>query len=127
MIHASVHEIVRVIGMSAALALIERFGGTAVYVPHPSRVRPESPLAQAIGMEAACRLAAEWPGSEITIPLALQRLRRERNRAIRAEKMTVREIARKYGLTMRTVERIRAQAEDDESEPPVRPADAAGT
>jgi Mor family transcriptional regulator len=126
-IHAPVDEIVRVIGLPATLALIERFGGTAVYLPHPSRVKPESPLAELLGMELACRLASEWPQCEIKIPLALERLRRERNRAIRAERLTVREIARKYGLTMRTVERIRAQADEDEPEPTTRSAGAAGT
>jgi Mor family transcriptional regulator len=119
MIHARIEEIVRVIGLPAALELLERFGGTSIYLPHPSRVKPDSALAQAIGMEAACRLASAWPQCEIGVPRGLEYARRERDRAIRSEPptMTLRDLARKYGLTERRIQQIRAETEADPSAP----------
>jgi Mor family transcriptional regulator len=113
MIHASINEIVRVIGLAAAVKLVESFGGTRIYLPHPSRVKPDTPVAQALGIEAACRLASEWPQCEIAIP-GSSTLRPERDHAIRNEpaSMPVRELAKKYGLTERQIYNVRAESDD---------------
>ena len=118
MIHAPIDEIVRVIGLPAAVKLVEQFGGTRVYLPHPSRVKPDTPVAQMLGVEAAVRLASEWPQCEIAIPSSAT-LRHERDRAIRAEpdNVSIRELAKKYDLTERQIYNIRATADPDEPSP----------
>ena len=123
MIHAPIDEIVRVIGMQLALLLAERFGGRTIYLPHPSRVKPETPAAQLLGIEAACRLASEWPQCVLSIPKAAEYLRQVRDREIRAEPngMTVGEIAFKYGLTERHVFRILATPESGSADNPQKP------
>ncbi len=124
MIYAPLDEIVRLIGEQAALHLVEAFSGTRIYLPHPSRVNPDGPVARALGLEAAIRLSSEWPQCEIEIPKSDKLLRRERDRRIKAEPATmlIRDIARKYGLTERQVYRIRASADPDAPDAPATPA-----
>jgi DNA-binding NarL/FixJ family response regulator len=50
------------------LALIEAYGGTSIHIP--SRINQASPLARAIGIEAARALAAGMGGNRLKVPLA---------------------------------------------------------
>lgn len=117
MIYAPLDEIVRVIGLPAALRLVQAFSGTRIYLPHPTRVKPHGPVARALGVEAAVQLSSWWPQCEIEIPKSDRLLRRARDRAIRAEPkaMLVRDLAKKYDLTERQVYNIRASADQDAS------------
>ena len=72
----------RLCGVQGLCALVQRWRGQSLYVPTPDRLRPDHPIAQAVGMEAARRLSAECGGNRLTVPLCIGALRAERDREI---------------------------------------------
>jgi Mor family transcriptional regulator len=111
-----VDKLVAELGLPLALKLAEAFGGTAVYVPTPERLRENHPLVMVLGLEAAKKLAAEWPQHEVIVPICADYLRRIRNRQVRADRasLTAREAAQKYETTERHIFRIWASPDDEE-------------
>ncbi len=108
-----------VIGVAAALALAERFGGGEIYVP--LRIQADHPVAQCIGVEAAEKLAAAFgsgqSGARIDIPKGDDITRARRNRAIVAASETgvsKQALGRAHGLTTRWVRRICNGAVNDD-------------
>lgn len=110
--YATVERLVEILGLVNALKFAERFGGGRVYLPQPERLKPEGPIVQLLGMDAAREIAFEWRGMEIMVPQCAAHLRAQRDASIRAESatMSVKEIALKYGLTERHAFRILATA-----------------
>lgn len=106
--NAPLEELVKTLGLPAALRLVERFGGTRVYLPRPEVVSEEHPLARVVGLEAAQHLCRLWPSDKVMIPMAAQFLREERDRALvrDAQDHTVPQLARKYEIHERSVYRI---------------------
>ena len=98
---AELSHIADVIGVEATLRLVEELGGTEVYVARD--VKPTSPLAVAIGAEAAQQLAravasqhhAAWATGYLRVPLA----RAWRIHAYAAQGLTNTAIARRMGMT----------------------------
>lgn len=111
-VNAPLGQLVELVGLPAALRLVDNFGGVCIYLPHPSRVKRHSDVAQVLGFEAMQKLAAVWPQAHVMVPRGVDYLRRSRDRAIRAdlEKMSVREVALKYETTERHVYRVQARA-----------------
>lgn len=60
-------DVATVAGVRAALELAAEFGGRRLYIP--KRMHVDHPIARAIGMEAAPKLAALWPAERVLIPL----------------------------------------------------------
>ncbi len=58
----------RLIGRAAALALIEAYAGTRLYIPRT--VNQASPLARTVGLDAARALADRHAMTEIKVPQA---------------------------------------------------------
>ncbi|GGG43362.1 hypothetical protein GCM10010964_33470 [Caldovatus sediminis] len=85
------------IGAEATLKLIERHGGTRLYIPKAPN--QGCALAREIGLEAALTLAASWGGDWLRVPLA----RNWRVRLYRARGDSYPTIARKLGLTEKAV------------------------
>jgi hypothetical protein len=52
----SAQRLVDILGMDAAMALIEAHGGTRIYIPMPKFIRPDHPLAVLLGTEGAQKL-----------------------------------------------------------------------
>ena len=104
-VSAPLGQLVELVGLPAALRLVDRFGGTAIYVPHASRVKDHSPVALAIGAEATRKLAAVWPQAHVLVPRGAPYLRAQRDRAIHADRATLSlaQLARKYEMTERNV------------------------
>ncbi len=117
-LYATVERLVQVLSLPTALRFTARFGGARLYVPHPSRLQQEHPIAKAIGLEAARQLAEEWQQLEIMVPRCAEFLRRERNRALRADRaeLSARQAALKYELTERMVFMIWAGVDEPEGE-----------
>lgn len=114
---ASLREVVDIIGMQAALKLVEHFGGVALYVP--AEITPDHRITQAIGERAATLLWEHYRGDTIDIPRCHAALREARNAELRARReagATVSELAIDYGLTMRAVWYILAA--DDAAQSP---------
>jgi hypothetical protein len=110
---------VELIGLAATLNLVEHFGGLiALYVPRD--IEPEHPIAQAIGITAARKLAAHY-GTDClrNIPRCVDGLRRIRDAEIHARREAGESPARlalAFGLTERNVWRILAEIRDSGDE-----------
>lgn len=98
------------IGLTETLILVEKYGGTAIWVPN--KAVPEHPYCAEIGIRAWTALCREYASSYLEIPLCKKALRKLQDRAIakESETLTDRELARKYRTTERTIRRIRARA-----------------
>lgn len=120
--YAPVERLVAVLGLVTALKFVERFGGVRLYLPQPERLKPEGPIVQTIGFEAARKLAFEYRGMEIMVPKCVSLLKQRRDRAIHAEPktMSVKEIALKYGMTERNA--FYVLAKPPEPEAPAQPS-----
>lgn len=114
----TVEKLVTTLTLTTALRFVDRFDGVRVYVPHQTRLTEDHPIVQAIGMEAARQLAAEWQQLEIMVPRCKAFLRRERNRALRADRaeLSAKQAALKYELTERMVFIIWAGVDDPDDQ-----------
>jgi Mor family transcriptional regulator len=110
-VNAPLEELVKTLGLPAALRLVERFGGTRIYLPRSELMSAEHAVAQVVGLEAARDLCKLWPSERPSIPRAAQFLRGERDRALLtdANDHTVPQLALKYELTERQVYYILAR------------------
>lgn len=66
-------EIIAVVGVAAATALVQRFGGREIHVPAPDRLEPGHPLAQTLGLDAARRFARDFEGPRYLVPRGVGR------------------------------------------------------
>lgn len=107
-------ELAALIGLPALLRLVERWGGLSLYVPE--RVRPDHPLAETLGLDAARRLAELYAREELSVPACRQAIRLARDRQLRALHHThgwpAQRIAWFTGLTERQVWRILAASDN---------------
>lgn len=100
--------IAKLIGISKALNLIENYGGTSIFVPNQRALAIHNDIAIVIGLSSFKKLSAQFGGSHIEIPLGTPIITAMRHRMIRelAKKESKPKIARKFGLTMRTIRSI---------------------
>lgn len=103
----SAQRLVNLIGHDAAIALIERYGGTRIYVPH----KPNTVLTELLGQEAAATLAKTHGGNEkFKVPLCPD-LKRLAALTLWDQGLSAPKIARRIGRHEETVRRWIAQAE----------------
>jgi hypothetical protein len=109
-VHATVKELLDILGPEALTQFAMRYGGTRVYIPQPHFLKPGHDLSRVVGYELAVKLAREWRGVEMAVPRCLSLVVALRDEKIRAEApfTTLREQVHKYGLTERTISYIRA-------------------
>jgi hypothetical protein len=100
---AAITEIADIIGDAAVLHLVEAYGGTSVYVPEAPD--PSHRLVQAIGIEAAAKLAKIYGRDTIEVPTL--RIARTRKALIAAASGKTREVALEFGVTSRWVRMVR--------------------
>lgn len=93
-------ELIELIGEAAMIRLAEEFGGTRLYVP--AAMGPAAPIARAVGMEAAARLAAQYSPDKIKVPLA----RELRASHYHASGLSYARIAVRLGMTETGVEKL---------------------
>jgi Mor family transcriptional regulator len=125
--YASLEQLTELIGLPAALRLIDAFGGTCIYVPLPGMVKAHGRVARVIGAEAMARLAGAWPQEYVMVPRGAEYLRRQRAIAIHrdAPDLSVSELARKYEMTERNIYLVLARPAPVEPAPGgTRPARA---
>lgn len=107
----ALQEIVDLIGMERACALVEWRGGTYAYVPRRLTDDDAREIVGVIGRDAVELLSQHYGGSRLYVPRGgeARRLRAQRNEAIVAEYdagMSAMQLALRYGLTERQVWRI---------------------
>lgn len=108
-------ELIEVVGEPAALALVQAMGGTRFYVRE--HIPEDSPIAEAIGLEAAQILASHIAtgigGLAVEIPRGpagqMAQYRRRLLERAATPGLTESEIAREMGVHGRTVRRARAR------------------
>lgn len=103
-------DFVRLIGLQATMALVERSGGLRLYIPTPDRVSDAHHLAQVVGLDNLRKLADVYGGEDhFQLPKAERALLAVRNARIAADystHKTARQLAAEYRLTERQVTRI---------------------
>lgn len=96
-------EIEEVAGREAALRLAAYFGGGKIYVPRPRSITPAHPIARAIGVDAASKVAERFQGEAIEIPMARRALVRE----LAKEGLSTAGIVGRLKISSRAVRRYR--------------------
>lgn len=102
-------EIAAQIGLPATLRLAAQFGGGSVYLT--TTPRAGSPLVECVGPAAAARLGAFYGTGDLPIPMGRAAQRAQRNRELldaRRRGLSVRALARQFGLGERAVAEILA-------------------
>ncbi len=103
----SVQDLVDLIGLTAALAIVEERGGIRLYVP--TRVSRDHWLAKTIGPRAFGTLVDVYAGEEIDVPRCVDALRAVRELAIINDAragLSQAQLARKYGYTERGIRKL---------------------
>lgn len=117
----SMRELVRVLGFTAALKLIQARGGAPLVVPKALNLHDPSPavlrLLDDIGVQAAAALV-EWAGGGTLSYLpkydaVARQLRHEQVRQLREAGHTINEVAQKSGYSQRWVIKILGLDDDD--------------
>jgi len=104
----SVAELVGVVGVTAALAIVEERGGVRMYTP--VKADPDHWLAKLIGMVALERLVEYYQGEEIELPRCVEAMRAAKDMVIVAEHeagASNADLARRYGYTERGIKKLR--------------------
>jgi hypothetical protein len=109
----SFEALVQLLGQGDALVLCREFGGQRVRIP--KKVAQDHELAKRIGLQAAERMAEEFGGIALDVPLGRAVTSRRRAQVVATSPHSANEIARALGITQRHVRRIRAKirAADD--------------
>ncbi|MEG7525084.1 MAG: helix-turn-helix domain-containing protein [Chromatiales bacterium] len=118
MLPKSVHAWLDAIGLDRVLRIVEKYGGTLLYVP--VQIDAGHPLARLIGPVAAKKLseicrADDMRGDSVLVPKCEAALRSVRDQQILEEleaKLSVSHIAREHGIHLRTVWRIKRRLEE---------------
>lgn len=102
-------EFEEIAGFAAAVKIAAVKGGSVAYIPQPRNLKPEHWLCAAIGMDDAVKIAKQFGGNEIEIPLGP--FGGNRGRVWRIIRQALKDghsaakTARLAGVTIRTVRR----------------------
>lgn len=105
----SIRDMTDIIGISAALRIVEERGGIRLYVPKTPAINHW--LSELIGLENMTALVNVYAGEEIEIPRCAAALKAMKNQEIANATGSVAEIARRYGYTERGIRNIRRRVE----------------
>lgn len=100
----SLRELAELLGLGAAMTLVERWGGVRLHIP--TCPRDDHPLVLHLGETAAEKLAHYYGGDRITVPRGRGLMRAVRDSAIRRlhdKGASASELALEFGLTERQV------------------------
>lgn len=102
-------EFEEIAGFAAAVKIAAVKGGSVAYIPQPRNLKPEHWLCAAIGMDDAVKIAKQFGGNEIEIPLGpfggnRGRIWRIIRQALK-DGHSAAKAARLAGVTIRTVRR----------------------
>lgn len=108
----SVQELVTVVGLTAALRIVEARGGIRLYVPMVASA--DHWLAALIGLPALEQLVAYYQGDTLEIPRCVEALRAVRELEIVREAQrgaSTAQLARRHGYTERGIRKLRRRVE----------------
>lgn len=107
----SIKELVEIVGITAAMTIVEQRGGIRLYVP--IKVSKDHWLTS-IGQENFNALVKLYAGEEIEIPRCVEALTAVKHQMIKADAdsgLTTTDIARKYNYTERGIRKAIRRAE----------------
>lgn len=104
----SIKLLVELIGLAPTLKLVQKYGGTAIWIP--KQAKPEHGLAHLIGFDAFKTLCAYAGDTALEIALCRKALVALRHREIinASQTHSDRQLALKYQTTERHIRRIRS-------------------
>ena len=104
-------DLVDVVGMNAALRIVDQLGGIRLYVPKIAK--DDHALADLIGIDALKELVSMYGGEEIDVPRCAEAFRSMQQRRIIAELQhnSFTTIARRHGYTERGLRKMLRRAE----------------
>ena len=105
--------VAQLIGAEASLHLIEEFGGTRVFVPAHHAINVNHAITHAVGLKSLQRLAEQLGKTYIEVPMGTPITIAMRNRAVRdaSKKESNAKLARRFGLTLRSIRSILSSEE----------------
>jgi Mor transcription activator family len=107
-------EMVDLIGLPATMQIVQRHGGTRLWVPALiETLAPDHKLVKLVGMTSARTLSEQYGGETLEIPKAERALRAIRDKAIREQwpHKSQSQLAIEYNLTERQVRTILSSIE----------------
>lgn len=107
-------EMTGLIGLPATMQIVQRHGGTRLWVPALiETLAPDHKLVKLVGMAAARTLSEQYGGETLEIPKAERALRAIRDKAIREQwpAKSQSQLATEYNLTERQVRTILSSIE----------------
>ncbi len=108
----AMEPIIDAIGRSAALSLVHVYPGAELYIPKPDNLTEEHPLAAFLGMPLAKRLAERFGGDVLDVPVCHRMLDAARAAQVVAALhagVSVAEVTRRFGVTIRAVRLMKAR------------------
>lgn len=103
-------EMAAALGPEGADAVVREWGGVPLWVPQV--IRPGHPIAAALGLDTARRLATWCGGETLRVPIAAAPRRAVRDDAIRSERargVPAAELARRHNITVGRIYQILKQ------------------
>lgn len=100
-----IQDISEVIGIKAALKIVEYYQGGRLHVPR--KVSPDHVLVKLIGMQKAESFIHVYQANALDIPKCDAAIRELRNRIIFKSKKTQSELAKAWSLTTRQIRNIK--------------------
>lgn len=98
-------DFVRLIGVQAVMALVERVGGLRIYIPTPKNATADHQFAEIIGVDNLVKLGEAYGGQEhFQLPKAYSALVALRNARIAADYSTTTKTARQLAVEHRLTE-----------------------
>lgn len=111
-------ELEMLVGHDAAEKLINEYRGQEVYISAPDKLHDEHKLVKLLGLDVAKRLSYYWQDTILTLPIQLAKTLTERNHEIVAKHKAgadTNDLAKAYGLHVRTVRKIIAKHKTDQA------------
>ncbi|QQC83029.1 transcriptional regulator [Acinetobacter bereziniae] len=100
--------VAKLIGVEASLQLIDAYGGTSIFIPNKYALNIDHDISRVISLKKLQLLSEQLGNNSIEIPMGSPIFVAMRNRMVRdlAKKESKAKIARKFGVTQRTIRSI---------------------
>lgn len=101
--------VARLVGVDASLHMIDSYGGTNIFIPNKHALNIDHEISRVIGFKQLQMLSEQLGNNTIEVPMGSPIVLAMRNRMIRdmaKRKESNPKIARKFGVTMRTIRTI---------------------
>ena len=106
-------DMVEQLGYQVAQKLVDHYGGARVYIPLAANLRAEHDLVKIFGYQMARFIAKTYGGRLLEVPTKSTEARHDRNELILSAHRSgarANTIARQFGLSRSTVDRVIAKA-----------------